>query len=85
MKRPVVVKLGSSLVAGAGGRVRRSVLRARSREIAGLVRGGTPVCGGIGVGFVTGVGVGVTAPRAEPAARHSDSVSWTNFLLRLFI
>ncbi len=44
MKRPVVVKLGSSLVAGPGGRVRRSVLRARSREIAALVAEGTPVC-----------------------------------------
>jgi glutamate 5-kinase len=43
VSRPVVVKLGTSLVVGAG-RVRRSVLRARAREIAGLVRGGTPVC-----------------------------------------
>ena len=44
MKRAVVVKFGSSLVAGPGGRVRRSVVRARAAEIAGLVRGGTPVC-----------------------------------------
>jgi len=44
VKRPVVVKLGSSLVAGAGGRVRRSLVRARAREIAALVGGGTPVC-----------------------------------------
>ncbi len=44
MKRPVVVKLGSTLVASPGGRVRQGVLRARAREIAQLVRGGTPVC-----------------------------------------
>jgi glutamate 5-kinase len=39
-----VVKLGSSLVAAAGGRVRRSLLEARAAEIAELVRAGTPVC-----------------------------------------
>ena len=44
MRRPVVVKLGSSLLAGPGGRVRRSLLRARAEEIARLVRAGTPVC-----------------------------------------
>ena len=44
MRRPVVVKLGSSLVAGPGGRVRRSVVRARTREIASLVSDGVPVC-----------------------------------------
>jgi len=42
--RPVVVKLGSSLIVGPRGRARRSVLRARAREIAELVRGGTPIC-----------------------------------------
>jgi glutamate 5-kinase len=40
----VVVKFGSSLVAGRGGRVRRGLLRARGREIARIVRGGEPVC-----------------------------------------
>ncbi|MBI4171684.1 MAG: glutamate 5-kinase, partial [Actinobacteria bacterium] len=40
----VVVKLGTSLVVGADGRVRRSLLRARAREIGELVRGGEPVC-----------------------------------------
>jgi glutamate 5-kinase len=40
----VVVKLGSSLVAGPGGRVRRSLLRARGREIRAIVRRGDPVC-----------------------------------------
>jgi glutamate 5-kinase len=39
----VVVKLGTSLVAGRGGTVRRSVLRARGREIGAVVRGGEPV------------------------------------------
>jgi glutamate 5-kinase len=41
---PVVVKLGSSLIVGPGGRVRRAVVRARATEIAELVRAGTPVC-----------------------------------------
>lgn len=39
----VVVKLGSSLVAGPGGSVRRSVLRRRARELAAVVRGGEAV------------------------------------------
>ena len=41
-ERPVVVKLGTSLVAGPGGRLRRSLLEHRAREIAELVHGGTP-------------------------------------------
>ncbi|MEX2613788.1 MAG: glutamate 5-kinase [Gaiellaceae bacterium] len=39
----VVVKLGTSLVAGPGGTVRRSILRRRAREIGAVVRGGEPV------------------------------------------
>jgi len=39
----VVVKLGSSLVAGVGGTVRRSVLRRRATEIAAIVAGGESV------------------------------------------
>jgi glutamate 5-kinase len=39
----VVVKFGTSLVAGPGGTVRRSVLRGRGREIGAIVRGGEPV------------------------------------------
>ena len=39
---PVVVKLGTSLIAGSGGRLRRSLLGHRAREIADLVHGGTP-------------------------------------------
>jgi glutamate 5-kinase len=41
-RRPVVVKLGSSLIASPGGRLRRALLGHRAREIAELVRGGTP-------------------------------------------
>ena len=40
----VVVKVGSSLVAGPGGKVRRSLLRARGREIRRVVEAGEPVC-----------------------------------------
>ena len=39
----IVVKLGTSLVVGPGGRIRRSLLAARAREIAAAVRGGEPV------------------------------------------
>jgi glutamate 5-kinase len=39
----IVVKLGTSLVAGRAGSVRRSVLRERAREIAAVVRGGESV------------------------------------------
>ncbi|HET8606591.1 MAG TPA: glutamate 5-kinase [Gaiellaceae bacterium] len=44
MRRPVVVKLGSSLVVGEDGRPRADVLAPRAREIAALVGAGTPVC-----------------------------------------
>ena len=44
VRRPVVVKFGTSLIVGPGGRVRRTVLRRRAREIAELVGAGTPVC-----------------------------------------
>ncbi len=44
MKRPLVVKLGSSLVVDERGRPRRTLLRARAAEIAEIVEGGTPVC-----------------------------------------
>jgi glutamate 5-kinase len=40
----VVVKVGSSLLVDGGGRVRRSLLRARAGEIAQLVGAGEPVC-----------------------------------------
>jgi len=44
VKRPLVVKLGSSLVVDERGRPRRVLLRARAAEIAEIVEGGTPVC-----------------------------------------
>src|SRR6266852_3759736 len=44
MKKPVVVKFGSSLVVDPKGRLRRSLLRGRAEEIAAIVYGGTPVC-----------------------------------------
>jgi len=44
MKRPLVVKLGSSLVVDERGRPRRSLLRARAAEIGAIVEAGTPVC-----------------------------------------
>jgi glutamate 5-kinase len=44
VKRPLVVKLGSSLTVDDRGRPRRWLLRARSAEIAGIVATGTPVC-----------------------------------------
>jgi glutamate 5-kinase len=44
VKRPLVVKLGSSLVVDERGRPRRMLLRDRAAEIAAIVEGGTPVC-----------------------------------------
>jgi glutamate 5-kinase len=44
VKRPLVVKLGSSLVVDDRGRPRRALLRARAGEIAEVIAGGTPVC-----------------------------------------
>jgi glutamate 5-kinase len=76
VKRPVVVKLGSSLVAGPGGRVRRSLLRSRAREIAELVRGGTPVCvvssGAIALGLPR---LGLSArPRSLPKLQAASAL-----------
>ena len=76
MRRPVVVKLGSSLVAGPGGRARRSLLRARAREIAELVRGGTPVCvvssGAIALGLPR---LGLkTRPRSLPKLQAASAL-----------
>jgi glutamate 5-kinase len=44
VKRPLVVKLGSSLVVDEQGRPRRALLRHRAAEIAEIVENGTPVC-----------------------------------------
>lgn len=59
----VVVKLGTSLVAGEGGRVRRSLLRARAREVGEIVRGGEPVC------IVSSGAIALGLPRLGLAAR----------------
>jgi glutamate 5-kinase len=44
VKRPVVVKLGSSLVVDEQGKPRRALLRTRAAEVAEIIGGGTPVC-----------------------------------------
>jgi glutamate 5-kinase len=44
VKRPLVVKLGSSLVVDARGRPRRALLRRRAAEIVAISEQGTPVC-----------------------------------------
>jgi glutamate 5-kinase len=44
MRSPIVVKLGTALVAGEDGTVRMDVLNARAREVGELVGGGEPVC-----------------------------------------
>jgi len=44
VRRPLVVKLGSSLVVDGRGRPRRALLRARAAELAEIVESGTPVC-----------------------------------------
>ena len=59
----VVVKLGTSLVAGEGGRVRRSLLRARAHEVGEIVRGGEPVC------IVSSGAIALGLPRLGLAAR----------------
>jgi glutamate 5-kinase len=44
VKRPLVVKLGSSLVVDPRGRPRRALLRRRAAEIVAISEEGTPVC-----------------------------------------
>ena len=55
MNRPLVVKLGSSLVVDERGEPRRELLLARAREIAEIVASGVPVCvvssGAIAIGL----------------------------------
>lgn len=76
MKRPVVVKLGSALVADGRGRVRRELLRARAAEIAELVAAGTPVCvvssGAIALGLPL---LGLTSrPRSLPRLQAASAL-----------
>src|SRR3954452_2361675 len=74
MKRPLVVKLGSSLVVDARGRPRRSLLRARAAEIAAIVESGTPTCivssGAIALGLrrLDLAGSPTTLPRLQAAS-----------------
>src|SRR5262249_22554813 len=44
VKRPLVVKLGSSLVVDESGRARKALLDRRAAEVAEVVETGTPVC-----------------------------------------
>jgi glutamate 5-kinase len=72
----VVVKLGSSLVADARGRVRSRLLGARAAELAALVRAGDRVCvvssGAIALGLPL---LGLTArPRATPQLQAASAV-----------
>jgi glutamate 5-kinase len=76
VRRPVVVKLGSALVADGRGRVRRELLRSRAAEIADLVAGGTPVCvvssGAIALGLPL---LGLTArPRSLPRLQAASAL-----------
>jgi len=76
VKRPVVVKLGSALVADTRGRVRRELLRSRAAEIAALVEDGTPVCvvssGAIALGLPL---LGLTSrPRSLPRLQAASAL-----------
>ncbi len=70
------MKFGTSLVAGPGGRVRRSLVRARCGEIGELVRGGTPVCvvssGAIALGLPR-LGL-TTRPRSLPKLQAASAL-----------
>jgi glutamate 5-kinase len=76
VKRPVVVKFGSALVADGRGRVRRELLRARAAEIAAVVGDGTPVCvvssGAIALGLPL---MGLTSrPRSLPRLQAASAL-----------
>ena len=72
----VVVKLGTSLVAGPGGSVRRTVLRRRAREVAAIVAGGESVAivssGAIALGLPQ-LGL-VRRPRAVPKLQAASAL-----------
>jgi glutamate 5-kinase len=71
VKRPLVVKLGSSLVVDERGRPRRALLRRRADEIADVVGAGTPVCvvssGAIALGLA-GAKRPTSLPRLQAAS-----------------
>ena len=76
MTRPIVVKLGSGLVAAADGSPRADVLRARAGEIAQLVGRETPVCvvssGAIALGLPK---LGLTRrPRSLPRLQAASAL-----------
>jgi glutamate 5-kinase len=76
MKRPLVVKFGTSLIAGKRGQIRRQVLRERAREISELVNAGTPVCvvssGAIALGL-TRLGI-ERRPRSMPKLQAASAL-----------
>ncbi len=63
----VVVKLGSTLVVDANGRVRRSLIVARATEVGELVRSGEPVC------IVSSGAIALGLPRLGLTRRPSDT------------
>ena len=71
MKRPLVVKLGSSLVVDERGRPRRAFLRRRAAELAAILAEGTPVCvvssGAIALGLA-GARRPASLPRLQAAS-----------------
>jgi glutamate 5-kinase len=71
VRRPLVVKLGSALVVDERGRPRRTHLRRRATEIAGVVKAGTPVCvvssGAIALGLA-GARRPTSLPRLQAAS-----------------
>jgi glutamate 5-kinase len=72
----LVVKLGSSLVTDGAGRVRRSLVGARAKEIGALARAGERVCvvssGAIALGLPR-LGLG-KRPRATPRLQAASAV-----------
>jgi glutamate 5-kinase len=75
----LVVKLGSTLIVDERGRVRRSVLSARAKEIGALVRGGEHVCivssGAIALGLPR-LGL-ARRPRATPKLQAASALGQT--------
>jgi glutamate 5-kinase len=63
----VVVKLGSTLVVDANGRVRRSLIRSRASEVGALVRAGEPVC------IVSSGAIALGLPRLGLTRRPPDT------------
>jgi glutamate 5-kinase len=76
VKRPLVVKLGTTLIVGSRAQVRRQVLRDRAREIAQIVHAGTPVCvvssGAIALGL-TRLGL-ARRPRSMPKLQAASAL-----------